>query len=170
MSTRTLPSLLAAALSAWLGASCTSMPPADPPLALAAAREGTEVKIAESDSWSVVDIRCPRGIGWAEFTTPAGQHPRGVLIRLHLRGLEDCVIERGGRKVQLSVSSHGDLTIDQRLEDGQPVPAEERIAVLVVPATGTAPRILLDGWFELRIPAWPTGYGRLRLSWVDFYR
>lgn len=134
------------------------------------ASAGTDVLFKHTVELQIVEIRRPRGIGQAEFTLPAGIRPDKTVFRLHLRGLEGLSVAHGGSSVQVSVSSHGDLAIREWREDELPLAEKDRIPVSPVSASGDAPCIPLDGWFDIGLPASCTGDCVVSLSWVDFYR
>jgi hypothetical protein len=149
---------------------CQLPPGQEAALRLVAAKPGTEVEFQVISRAQVVDIHCPNGIGWAEIAIPAGAKVNPILVRLHLRGLEGFSFEHGVCRMQVSVSSHGDMTIHQLREDVEPLATKDRLAVSLVSASGGPPRIPLDGWFEIRLPESCQGHSPVRLSWVDFYR
>jgi len=119
---------------------------------------------------SVVDIHCPKGIGWAEFRVPSAPGLDRSVFRLYLHGLESLVVEQDGLKLMAACSSHGDATVRQWREDGSAPPGSEQLSIRLVSRNGGTPRIPLDGWFELQIPASVPEPGIVRLRWIDFYR
>lgn len=149
---------------------CVSPSGHEPELQLVAANPGTEVEFQVISRAQVVDIRCPSGIGWAEMAISAGAKVNPILVRLHLRGLEGFSFEHGVSRVQISVSSHGDMTIHQWREDGELLATNGQLGVSIVSTSGAPPRIPLDGWFEISLPESCQDHSLLRLSWVDFYR
>ena len=151
-------------------ASCSAPMPVQPVVVLHSAKSGTEVHFEQSNGVWVVDVRCQQGIGWAKFTLSPAANPDNVMFRLHLRGLEWACFDHDGVETQLSVSSHGDLTVREWYEDGRPIAPKDRIPILPVTSSGGQPCIPLDGWFEIRLPATSAGNCFVRLNWVDFYR
>jgi len=131
---------------------------------------GTEVAVCGEHGDVVLDIRCRGGIGWTEVPIPAGLPPARIRVRLHLRGLEQLRCVSGGNNVQASVSSHGDLMLHQWKESGVVPGPEDQLGIVPVAASGAAPRIPLEGWFEVTLPKSCHGPGTFRLDWVDFYR
>ena len=134
------------------------------------ARPGTQVQINQRGPQCIVDVLCPGGIGWAEFSLADSARPGNCVFRLHLKGLEEARFAHDGVTTQISVSSHGDLAIRESYQDGSPIAPHDHVSVTAVSATKNPASIPLEGWFELRPPTKCRGGCKVRLSWVDFYR
>lgn len=151
-------------------AGCVTSPPRPPLVTFAAARPGTQVQINQSGQQCIVDVLCPGGIGWAEFSLAEAARPSNCVFRVHLKGLEEARFEHDGVTTRISVSSHGDLAIRESDKDERPVAPQDFVAVTVVSSTKSQASIPLEGWFEIRPPAKCRGDCKVRLSWIDFYR
>jgi hypothetical protein len=137
---------------------------------LLAANAGTDIDFKRTAESQIVDIMCPKGMGWAEFALPEGAQPDKIEFRLHLQGLEGCSLVYNKSKVLASVSSRGEFAIREWREDRKPLAEADRIRISLISASGSPPRIPLDGWFEIRLPQSCPDDCSLSLKWVDFYR
>jgi hypothetical protein len=135
-----------------------------------AASDGTDIQVNQTAGLQIVDVQCSRGIGRAEFRIPPGARAGEVVFRLHLRGLEGLTVVHNGFRYRASVGSHGDAVVQELREDMEPLEDLDRIPITVIARSGAAPRIPLDGWFDIGLPQSCTGDCSVVLEWVDFYR
>lgn len=134
-----------------------------------------QVAVLEENSQTVIDIQSETGIGTAAFELVAGSMPDTLLLRLHLRGLEEFRIISSQTALGASVASG---------EAGLPV---ERIVLpaLELPILPAHPlwmdiqtisessHIPLDeGFFEIKIPRefLRNAGTSFEVRWIDFYR
>lgn len=128
---------------------------------------------------TVFDIRSPSGIGRAVVERTGDAWPTAVVVRLHLKGLENLKVSAGTLAVGAAVGVRdGKVEIRQwQLDrDESPLAAADarRLAIRVLGNDGkTAAGLPLDGGHvEVTLPV---AYFRdnpksLTVEWVDFYR
>ena len=124
----------------------------------------------------VVEVHSPRGIGKAKVQLPVAPS-EGVMLRLHLRGLESLTVRQGDTRVRLEVPSRAGAaptqTVARRdgssgiLREGDPLWMAVRIA-----GTDATHPPLPAGWFEVQLPRalLASAGGSYELEWVDFHR
>lgn len=98
-----------------------------------------------------------------------------MLVRLHLRGLEQFRVDSGTIAVDWSVSSGGEReqSVSLRREQKETlldVNSPYHTVVRIVGDEGRVP--LHDGYFEVPLPAklFEQNPDQIQLKWVDFYR
>lgn len=159
-----------------------AMPLAGEPTAPAAAVSTFEVATDKPDnlvtavsdqSRLVVEVTSKSGIGSAGVSLASGAMPPAVVLRLHLRGLEQMTFSYGDTIVKLSVPSSGDGPVLQSvLENGQERaigPDSPYWMEVTRPASETgAP----DGYFEVLSPQAfaDSPPANFTLGWIDFFR
>ena len=114
---------------------------------------------------------------------PDAKGPDAVILRLHLRGLENLRIDNGQIEIIASILSHSGNRILQRIRnvsDGTGKAKElqaadpRRLAIKIVDRapkpTGKIP--IQDGYVEIMLPAVLLAKpgSTLHLNWIDFYR
>jgi hypothetical protein len=127
---------------------------------------------------AVVEVFSPSGIGGAtvEITSPA--LPQAIVLRLHLRGLEQLRFTYGDTTVTASLASAGDNTTHQTYQGaGQEQPIAEGspywMNIRLVPAGASPATIpLRDGYIEVAAPKdfLARGQAKFAIQWIDFYR
>ena len=146
--------------------------------ASAVAGSDAEVTTTVSGDTAIVDIRSPRGIGGA--TVGLGKVAvKRVVLRLHLKGLENLRFQYGDTVVQGELPSHG---LPEPRESVATTAASERpigpnspywMKMTIVPEGNAAARIPLEsGAIEVEAPAAfiESGATSFTVSWIDFYR
>lgn len=168
--------LLAGCLTA-----CTILVAEDGPLALAA--------IADHDdriTWTVVeknatfDIYSPSGIGRATVRWLAGDYPERVVLRFHLKGLEELRFTYATTIVTVSVASTGGSVVQQQVArdagEMQAITADSPYWMqtkLVAEHAPSSPSIPLSaGYIEVELPPHflRTRQTAFAIAWIDFYR
>ena len=149
-----------------------------PVFAVAAEGDGNEVTASAEDGTLVVDVHSRSGIGSASVEHAAGTFPETIVVRLHLRGLEEFRLSYDDTTITASVSSGDSRSVFQNAT--QPGEGERPITpgspfwmdVRIVTDRAT-PHIPLDqGYFEITLPK---GFLReeqrsFSIRWIDFYR
>lgn len=182
-----------AALAAF---ACRGLAAVEPnePFRFTTPREGDEVRAAQENSATIFTVRSQRGIGEATIERRGERWPERIILRLHLRGLENFQIaaeknaadakkegakQADVKKIGVAVSSTGDgPPVRQWLDDREREPLDKRSPLWIdLRGIGSDGRPsdaipLRDGYFELRLPAALTADnpGSLRLHWIDFFR
>lgn len=130
---------------------------------------GNRLAVTTIDHTAVLDIFSERGIGRANVQWLGGDYPAHILLRLHLRGLEELRFTYATTTLTLSMPSTGASTPQQ--------------AVMTTSASGQAEPVtpaspywmktaVTNGWIEVELPpAFVQGrYTRFAVQWVDFFR
>ncbi len=146
--------------------------------ASAVAGSDAEVTTTVSGDTAIVDIRSPRGIGGATVDLGKAAVKR-VVMRLHLKGLEEFRFQYGNTVVHGALPSHG--LAEPRESVATTTEAERPIGpnspywmkMTIVPEGNAAARIPLEsGYIEVEAPAafLESGMQSFTVSWIDFYR
>jgi hypothetical protein len=129
-------------------------------------RNAPQVAVEIYPQRAVFDIESPRGIGSATVEMSGKVRPKHLLLRLHLRGLEEFRFGYDNRTVIVSMASTGSGEVRERLiENG----AERALSpsdsqwMPVRPAGGT---IEVDASRDFA----KSGTRRFTVEWVDFFR
>ncbi len=142
------------------------------------ADEGDELMISVENSVTTIDITSARGVGAAQVRFPPASAPQQIVLRFHLRGLEQAILDNGTQQLEISVSSHDPYVVSQSLlsEIGvQPLGEtdERRAAVELVSTADSKPIIpLRDGYIAVTLPSGfiDAAHPLLTLRWIDFFR
>ncbi len=134
-----------------------------------------EVK-AESDK-AIISIHSPFGISQAVIERTDKKWPETVMLRLHLKGLENFKVTNGKVTLEAAVSSQDgkvrlwkDGKEDSALNTESSYWMEIRIVGKNgIPATTIS---LNDGYFEMQLPKalFEDNPKSITVNWIDFYR
>ena len=151
---------------------------AAPVLQVKAEGQGNTAVSSMQDNTAVFDIHSRSGIGRATVEHVSGSLPDTIVVRLHLKGLEEFRLSYDRTVITARVSSSAGRNIVQSVD--LPGGAERRVTpdspfwLKVKLASAQAmPRMPLDqGRFEITLPKDVLGKGRRSFSmrWIDFYR
>ncbi len=78
----------------------------------------------------LIDITSPTGIGSAAIEKTAGQWPGQIVMRLHVKGLENFKFKYGDTSIDLAVSSQSDQAVQRCYATGQDGHCQPRRSVL----------------------------------------
>lgn len=122
-------------------------------------------------------LRSPFGISSAVIERTGENWPKGVVLRLHLRGLESLKVSNGQTTLAAAVSSQsGKVRIWKDGNEATPLNIEspDWMPVRLIGSDGKQTRSvpLKDGYFEIKLPArlFDTNPQSITLQWIDFYR
>jgi len=129
----------------------------------------------------VVDIRSPRGISHAVLNRTGEKWPEVMMLRLHLKGLEDFQIITDQHRLKLFVSNgpQPELTVLQVNPDTGEETKLDRDSPWWIPlkrmGADGKPSVevpLTDGYLEIPLPKklLKTNPESITFKWVDFYR
>ena len=175
-----LGSLIVLGLVGGVLAGCVSAPAGQPaaPTAVSTFEVATDrpdnlVTAASDQGRLVIDITSKSGIGSAGVSVASGAMPSVVVMRLHLRGLEQMTFSYADTIVKLSAPSSGDGPVLQSVLDG----GQERAIgpdspywmELARPASADDSP---DGYFEVLSPKAfaDSPPANFTLGWIDFFR
>lgn len=130
-----------------------------------------QVDIQYENGATWIDIQSPTGIGSATFELESGGMPEKMILRLHLKGLEEFRLTSKQYRISASVSggdtvTAGNQTIlssgtESPLQPGHPLWMEIEIV------SGQA-----ENYFEVIVPReFLQNAGKtFEIEWIDFYR
>ena len=164
-------------------AACTAISAGDQQWLVTPDRAGNQVTVESADRTALLDIYSESGIGRASVRWVAGSYPAHILLRLHLRGLEELRVAYAETVITLSIPSSGEFAVHQYQTTAGPTPQQpQRIAsdspywmktTIVGQTVGTQnPIPLTDGWIEVELPQHflQGRYTEFAVQWIDFYR
>lgn len=149
----------------------------NPPLKIATKRENDRVEVKAEKDKVVLSVHSPFGISNAFIERADEKWPDAVVLRLHLKGLENFSVSKDKVKLEASVSSHdGKVRLWKDGKEDTPLDAKRPywMEIQMVGSDGkpanTIP--LKDGYFELQLPkAFFEGNPKsITLNWIDLYR
>jgi hypothetical protein len=167
-----------------LVAACVPLQPAAPaPLPELQVENARNADISASRAGDavIVEVRSETGIGSASIALPEDDSVREIILRLHLKGLENLTFSApDGHVVTVAVSSGDtivrqmlhtpDSSIEEEIRAGSPWWMETGI---ISGEGGVEPTIPLEGGhFDIAVPRafLREGGSAFDLAWVDFYR
>ena len=118
-------------------------------------------------SWNGIEqITSPTGIGSTAIEKVAGQWPSGIMLRLHVKGLENFKWRFADTTIEVSVSGHGDSatyeTSEKAGSSGTLKPGDPDW-IAVTPG---------ENYFDLKASTafLKSGQNKFTIEWIDFYR
>lgn len=149
-----------------------------PPFKITANRADDQVAVNFEKDKAIFSVHSPFGISQATIEEAGKQWPDAVVLRLHLKGLENFKITNGNVTVEGSASLQDGKQHVRLWQDGKedsPLDAKSLhwIHVRIFSNEGKLAKELPinDGYFELMLPkAMFEGSRKITVSWIDFYR
>jgi hypothetical protein len=150
-----------------------------PPLKVTAKRADDRVEVKAEKDQVIVSVQSPFGISQAAIERGGETWPDAVVVRLHLKGLENFQVTNGKVKLAGSASLQDGKAVVRVWKDGKedaPLDAKSPYWVEVrilggdgQPAQGLP---LKGGYFELPLPRalFEGNPKAVTVSWIDFYR
>ena len=148
------------------------------PLKITTKRDDDRVEQKADKNSATVSIRSPSGISHAVMERTGDKWPDAVIVRLHLKGLENFRVTNGTAKIELAAGiQEGKPQVRQWKDGNEAAPLDEKspywIGVRILGDDGApAKEIPLKGYFELRLP--PALFEKnpksITVHWIDFYR
>jgi hypothetical protein len=164
-------------------AACRPIQPAPPASAgtmpvVESTEDGDALTVSVENGVTTIDIISTRGIGTAQVRFPPESVANVVVLRFHLQGLEQAILDNGAQQLEISVSSHAPYVVSQSLltdADAQPLSEtdERRASVELASAADSEATIpLIDGYIAVTLPPGfiDSAHPLLTLRWIDFYR
>lgn len=166
-----LPVVSVAILLVLIAGGCTTEYAGDTPVVYMPLSTGTTITPTDSHP-AGIDIYSETGIGEAIFWVVGSDTVDSLVLRLHLRGLEQLTFTYGGQTVKTAVSSHGDRYAQSTLisPEGEETPISPGSPYwLAITPVGDVDG--MTAYFEVNLPVeLHEGSGLFQLSWIDFYR
>ena len=142
-------------------------------------RKDDTVEVRAEKDRTMFIIKSPFGISQAVIKREGEKWPDGVVLRLHLKGLEKFRASNGKVKVDAAVSSQdGKLKVLLWKNDKENAPLNEKspfwMDIRILSNGGKPARELplKDGYFEVALPKalFEGNPKSINLNWIDFYR
>ena len=150
----------------------------EPVFSITAKNRDDQVNVQYVDGGTVIDVQSPTGIGSARFELESGGMPENMVLRLHLKGLEEFRLISNQAVIVASGSSSGSFSInDQRVNSSESEYSITSIDPLwmkieIVPAQAAKKIPLQEGYFEITVPKEfiRNSGNSFEIQWIDFYR
>lgn len=149
----------------------------EPEFAITTKNNDDQVNVRHENGVAFIDIESTTGIGSAAFQLKSGSMPQEIVIRLHLKGLEDFRLTSTGESIGASISSGDEPTIQQRLispgSETPILPGHPLWMNMDIVSEQSEPRIPLEeGYFEVALPKEFLAQAgtSFEMQWIDFYR
>ena len=160
--------------------SCSSQPvnaqDAKPEFRITVKNADDTVSILDENSQTIVDIQSDYGIGSASFELVSGTMPDSILLRLHLKGLEDFQLISATNTIAASIAS-GEVfnSINQKVissNTDRPILSNDPLWMNIEIVSENKHIPLEEGYFEIEIPREfiRNAGASFEVTWVDFYR
>lgn len=135
-----------------------------------------KISILDENSQTVIDIHSDFGIGSASFELVSATMPDTILLRLHLKGLEDFQLISSATTLAVSISS-GDVfnVTNQRIispNAERPILSLDPLWMNIEIVSEDKHIPLQEGYFEITIPRpfLRNAGTSFEVNWIDFYR
>lgn len=167
---------IVAVMAAVLSTGCTNTVD-EPPFKITTKRDNDKVEAKVERGKTVFSVHSPFGISQAVIERTDGNWPDIVMLRLHLKGLENISVSNGKVTMEGAVSSQDgkvrlwkDGKEDSPLDAKSPYWMEIRIVGHDGKRATTIP--LKDGYFEIQLPKafFEQNPKSITANWIDFYR
>ncbi len=147
-----------------------------------ATKPGARIKIAADNEKALIEIFSPSGIGSANLAMTSATLPKKIVLRFHLRGLEELRFSYDETIITTSLASTNAPQIRQSLSRIGEKPATETalapdspywMKLRLVSSDSARNAIpLQNGYIEIEAPEHflKGGYRQATLQWIDFYR
>ena len=140
-------------------------------------RDNDKVDVKVEKDQTVFSIHSPFGISQAVIERTEEKWPEGVVLRLHLKGLENFRASNGKEKLEASVSSQdGKVRLWKDGKEDSPLDSQNPLwmAIRMVGSDGKPAKDipLKDGFFEMQLPKvlFEDNPKSITVNWIDFYR
>ncbi len=150
-----------------------------PPFKITTKRDNDIVEVKVEKDQTLFSIHSPIGISQAVIERTNEKWPDEIVLRLHLKGLENFRVSNGKVTVDASVSSHNDKqrvrlwmdgTEDSPLDAKSPFWMEISMNGDDGKPLKTIP--LKNGYFQIQLPRafFEDNPKSITINWIDFYR
>lgn len=135
-----------------------------------------KISILDENSQTIIEIHSDFGIGSASFELVSGTMPDSILVRLHLKGLEDFQLISATDTLAASISS-GEVfnVINQRIissNSENPLMSTDPLWMNIEIVSENKHIPLEEGYFEIEVPPQfiRNAGASFEVKWIDFYR
>jgi len=166
---------IVAVMAAVLSTGCTDVVK-ETQFKITTTRDNDKVEVKVEKDTAVFSVHSPFGISQTVIERTDGNWPDIVMLRLHLKGLENFKVSNGIITLEAAVSSQdGKVRIwkdgkeDSQLDAKSPYWTEIRMVSDDGKPVKTIP---LDGYFEIQLPKalFEDNPKSITVNWIDFYR
>ena len=149
----------------------------EPGFTVTTKNEGDRVDLQYENGFTFIDVYSSSGLGSAEFKLTSGTMPEEMVLRLHLKGLEELRLTSAQTSIAASVSNSDSSDIHQRIiaasSDSPLLPSHPlwmKIEIVTEQAEKKIP--LEEGYFEVTVPEEfiRKAGNSFEIEWIDFYR
>jgi hypothetical protein len=147
----------------------------EPPFKITTKHDNDKVEVNVENDKAVISVCSPFGISQAVIERSNKRWPDTVILRLHLKGLENFKVTNGKITLEAAVSSQNsrqwkDGKEDSPLEPKSPCWMEIRAVGMDGKPATIIP--LTDGYFEIQLPKafFEDNSKSITVNWIDFYR
>lgn len=172
-----MPYILIPALLVLTVTATTAIADDTPPFKITTKRDKDRVVVKTVKDTVAFSVHSPFGISNAVIERADEKWPDAVVLRLHLKGLENFSVSNDKVKLEASVSSQdGRVRLWKDGKEDTPLDAKSPywMEIQMVGSDGKPAKTipLKDGYFELQVPkAFFEGNPKsITLNWIDFYR
>lgn len=148
-----------------------------PPFKITTKRDNDRVEVKAEKDKGAFSVHSPFGISHAVIERRGEKWPDAVVLRLHLKGLENFQITNVKVKLEASVSSQdGKVRLWKDGKEDSPLDAQSPywMEIRMVGSDGKPAKAipLNDGYFQIPLPkAFFEGNPKsITVNWIDFYR
>ena len=165
-----------AVMAAVLSTGCTNTVN-KPQFKIITKRDNDKVEVKVQKGTTVFLVHSPFGISQTVIERTDGNWPDKVMLRLHLKGLENFKISNGKITIEAAVSSQdGNVRIWKDGKEDSPLDAKSsywtEIRMFSDDGKQATAIPLKDGYFEIQLPTalFEDNPQSLTVNWIDFYR
>ena len=150
-----------------------------PPLKVTTKRADDRVDVKAEKDKVIVSVQSPFGISHADIERAGEKWPDAVVLRLHLKGLENFRASNGKVRLEGSASVQEGKPLVRLWKDGkEETPLDSKspfwMDLRILGGDGRPAKDipLTDGYFEMQLPgAFFEGNPKsITVNWIDFYR
>lgn len=140
-------------------------------------RDNDKVEVRVEEAKAVISVRSPFGISQAVIERKDKDWPDIVMLRLHLKGLENFKVTNGKVTLEAAVSSQdGKVRYGTDDKEGSALDAKNSYWTVIRMVGKDEKPVksipLDDGYFELQLPKalFEGNPNSITVNWIDFYR
>jgi hypothetical protein len=150
-----------------------------PPFKITTKRNDDRVEVKMEKAKAIFSVHSPFGISHAVIERTGEKWPDAVMLRLHLKGLENIRASNGKVRLEASASLQGGKPLVRLWKDGkEDKPLDSKspywMDIRILGGDGKPAKAipLKDGYFEMQLPrAFFEGNPKtITVNWIDFYR
>jgi hypothetical protein len=169
-------------MSLLIAAACSNPPRGDIGFSIRPQKDDARISVTVQGERAFIDIFSASGIGGADLEVTSSDLPQQILLRFHLRGLEELRFAYQDDVITASLSSSKEheirqscnkagaaATAAQALVSGDP----QWLKIRIVPQSAAPASLpLQQGHIEVEVPQSfiAGGHRRMAIHWIDFYR